>query len=95
MNVNPLSSPMVSLPLAAFEFVRSPQPTLIARGFATAAVLMILVLILFTIARVLGGRPAGHLSKRQAKRSEKVSANDLQRIVALSASSGRTEGAPR
>lgn len=95
MNVNPLSSPMVSLPLAAFEFVRSPQPTLIARGFATAAVLMILVLILFTIARVLGGRPAGHLSKRQAKRSERVSANDLQRIVALHGAAVRSEGVQR
>ncbi len=95
MNVNPLSAPMVSLPLAAFEFVRSPQPTLIARGFATAAVLMILVLILFSIARVLGGRPAGHLSKRQAKRSERVSANDLQRIVASHGVALRSEGAPR
>jgi phosphate transport system permease protein len=95
MNVNPLSSPMVSLPLAAFEFVRSPQPTLIARGFATAAVLMILVLILFTVARVLGGRPAGHLSKRQAKRSERVSANDLQRIVALHGAAVRSEGVQR
>ena len=95
MNLNPLSSPMVSLPLAAFEFVRSPQPTLIARGFATAAVLMILVLILFSIARVLGGRPAGHMSKRQAKRSERVSANDLQRIVASHSAALRSEGVPR
>lgn len=82
MNVNPLKDAMVSLPLAAYEFVRSPQPTLIARGFATAAVLMILVLILFTIARVLGGRPVGHLSGRQAKRSERRSADDLRRILA-------------
>lgn len=82
MNVNPLSDAMVSLPLAAYEFVRSPQRTLIARGFATAAVLMILVLVLFSIARVLGGRPAGHLSTRQAKRSEQRSADDLRRIVA-------------
>lgn len=95
MNLNPLSSPMVSLPLAAFEFVRSPQPTLIARGFATAAVLMILVLILFSVARVLGGRPAGHMSKRQAKRSERVSANDLQRIVASHSAALRSEGVPR
>ena len=27
MNINPLNGPMVSLPLAAFELVRSPQPT--------------------------------------------------------------------
>ncbi len=81
MNVDPSKNPMVSLPLAAFVLVRSPQPTQIARGFATAAVLMILVLILFTIARVLGGRPPGHLSKRQARRAEARSARDVERTT--------------
>ncbi len=71
---------MVSLPLATFEFVRSPQPALIARGFATAAVLMVLVLILFAIARVLGGRPAGHVSDRQRKRLASRSLRDLKRM---------------
>ncbi len=78
---------MMSLPLATFEFVRSPQPTLIARGFATAAVLMVLVLILFTIARILGGRPGrppveapGHAG------APHQSAKDLQRIEAADAS---------
>jgi len=80
MNLNPTKGPMVSLPLAAFELVRSPQPTQIARGFATAAVLMILVLLLFTIARVIGGRPAGRLSKRQAAGAVKQSIQDLRRI---------------
>jgi phosphate transport system permease protein len=83
MNTNPRQSPMMSLPLATFEFVRSPQPTLVARGFATAAVLMLLVLILFAVARVLGGRPAGHLSKRQARRAAARSASDLRRIEGL------------
>jgi phosphate transport system permease protein len=81
LNVNPTSGPMVSLPLAAFELVRSPQPTQIARGFATAATLMVLVLVLFTIARVLGGRPAGHQSKRQAKSTRAASAADLERMT--------------
>lgn len=82
MNVDPVKGPMVSLPLAAFEFVRSPQPALVARGFATAAVLMILVLILFTIARIIGGRPAGRLSKRQARAALVHSAHDRERIDA-------------
>jgi phosphate transport system permease protein len=82
MNLNPTKGPMVSLPLAAFELVRSPQPTQVARGFATAAVLMILVLILFTLARVIGGRPAGRLSNRQARNAAKRSDRDLQRIQA-------------
>jgi phosphate transport system permease protein len=80
MNINPRENPMMSLPLATFEFVRSPQPTLIARGFATAVVLMMLVLVLFTIARILGGRPAGRLSKRQAARATRQSEKDLRRI---------------
>jgi phosphate transport system permease protein len=82
MNVDPTKNPMMSLPLATFEFVRSPQPTLVARGFATAAVLMILVLLLFSLARFLGGRPAGRLSKRQARRNAARSARDLERFEA-------------
>lgn len=82
LNLNPTSGPMVSLPLAAFELVRSPQQTQVARGFATAAVLMLLVLFLFSLARVLGGRPAGHLSARQARRVDARSARDLTRIGA-------------
>jgi len=80
MNVNPLRDPMVSLPLSVFEFVQSPQPALIARGFATAAVLMVLVLVLFAVARLIGGRPAGQLSSRQRKRAASRSLRDLKRI---------------
>jgi phosphate transport system permease protein len=82
MNVNPSANPMVSLPLAAYELVKSPTETLVARGFGAAAVLMIVVLVLFTLARVLGGRPAGRLSKRQTKRAMAQSKNDLRRIEA-------------
>lgn len=56
LNVDPLHGPMVSLPLAIFQFVKSPEPTMIARGFGTAAVLMLLVLLLFLVARYLGSR---------------------------------------
>jgi phosphate transport system permease protein len=80
INTNPLSGPMLSLPLATFEFVRSPQPAMVARGFATAAALMVLVLILFFVARLLGGHQAGHVSKRQRNRFAKRSAKDLRRI---------------
>lgn len=82
MNLNPTKDPMVSLPLAAFELVRSPQPSQVARGFATAAVLMLLVLVLFTIARIAGGRPAGQLSKRQGRSAETASAKDAARFRA-------------
>ncbi len=80
LNLDLTQNPMVSLPLATFEFVRSPQPELVARGFATAAVLMVLVLVLFAGARVLGGHPAGHLSARQAARTRARSARDVGRF---------------
>lgn len=80
MNTNPTEGPMMSLPLAAYDFIRSPQPTLIARGFASAAVLMIVVLILFTLARSLGGRAPGRMTKRGARRAEARSRRDLERI---------------
>jgi phosphate transport system permease protein len=80
MNLNPRSNAMVSLPLAAFELVRSSSRDQIARGFGAAALLMILVLILFSIARLLGGRPAGHLSKRQRRKRAQQSIDDLARI---------------
>lgn len=80
MNLSPLENPMMSLPLATFEFVRSPEPALIARGFATAAVLMVVVLVLFAAARALGGRPAGRLSKRQARRVAQRSTRDVARF---------------
>jgi phosphate transport system permease protein len=89
MNLNPFANPMVTLPLAAFQFVRAPQETLIARGFATGATLMLLVLVLFIAARVVGGRPAGHLSNRQRRRASRRSLDDLDRIEAAT---GRTHG---
>ena len=91
LNLNPLKDPMVSLPLAAFNLAKSPQPTQIARGFATAAVLMILVLILFAVARFLGGRPAGRLSNGQRRRSAARSAEDLQRFEARHVAQGHDD----
>ncbi len=79
-NANPNENPMMSLPLATYEFVRAPQEELRIRGFATAAVLMMLVLVLFVLARVVGGRGAGQLTRRQARRRVAQSRRDLVRI---------------
>jgi phosphate transport system permease protein len=57
-------------------------PALIQRGFATAFVLMVVVVVLFAIARFLGGHPPGHLSRRQARRVERRSRRDLERFNA-------------
>jgi phosphate transport system permease protein len=72
LNVNPLESPMVSLPLAIFQFVKSPEPTMIARGFGTAAVLMALVLTLFIIARYIGGMTPEKSARARVRRSESL-----------------------
>jgi phosphate transport system permease protein len=80
LNVDPSKNPMVSLPLAAYYFVKSPQQVLRERGFATAAVLMVLVLVLFAITRLIGGRQPGQVSARQAKRLRGRSARDVARF---------------
>lgn len=85
MNVNPFEGPMISLPLQVFNFVQSPEPNMIARGFGTAAVLIFLVLALFAIARLIGGRGAGQLSDSQRRRARRRSQDDLMRIVRASA----------
>ncbi|WP_199721527.1 phosphate ABC transporter permease PstA [Cellulomonas rhizosphaerae] len=72
MNTNPTQGPMVSLPLAIFQFVKSPEPTMVARGFGTAAVLMLLVLTLFVVARVVGGsNPLKKDARRRAREQQR------------------------
>ncbi|MFG2946821.1 phosphate ABC transporter permease PstA [Streptomyces adustus] len=85
LNADPTSGPMISLPLAVFNFVKSPEPTMIARGFGSAAVLMALVLVLFVVARVIGGRGPGHQSRRQVRRSARASRQDAARFEELHA----------
>jgi phosphate transport system permease protein len=81
MNVNPFNSPMMSLPLLAYTSVQSPQDNEISRGFGAAATLLLLVVGLFTIARLLGGRPPGDLSPRQQRRGGARSRRDAGRFA--------------
>lgn len=80
-NLDPLHGPMVSLPLATFELVKSPQPAMIARGFGTAALLLVLVLVLFVVARLIGGRAPGELSRRGVHRRVVASRRDQRRFA--------------
>jgi phosphate transport system permease protein len=82
LNTNPLHGPMVSLPLEAYQAVQSPEPAMIARGFGSAATLLILVLGLFAIARTIGGRGPGQLTARQRRRRLRASRRDLGRFTA-------------
>jgi phosphate transport system permease protein len=85
LNANPFDSDQISLPLFVFNSVASPEPTMIARGFGAAAALMTLVLVLFVLGRVLGGRGPGQLSRGQRRRAARASRRDRRRI-ALAAS---------
>jgi phosphate transport system permease protein len=80
LTFNPVSQPMMSLPLAAYSLVTNPEPNYIARGFGAAAVLMVLVLVLFLVLRVMGGRGAGQLSNGQRRRRMASSRRDLARM---------------
>jgi len=71
---------MVSLPLATFIFSGSPEKTMVARGFGAAAALLVLVLVLFALARVFGGRQAGELSPSAQRRRAQESLRDLERF---------------
>ena len=72
VNLNPLQGPQMSLPLYIWNYVHvvgsSVSPGYIARGFGAAFALVLVVLLLFAIARWLGGRAPGELSRRQRRR---------------------------
>jgi phosphate transport system permease protein len=67
LNANPLSGPQVSLPLYIYSYVRFPQSTMVARAFGAGLALMIMVLVLFALARLLGGKAPGEFSRRQRR----------------------------
>ena len=90
-NFNPFEGPMISLPLQVFDFVKSPEPTMIARGFGTAATLLLVVLVLFALARSLGGRAPGNLSKQAQRAVRLKSLEDQKRIENLIANKNPKE----
>ncbi|MFG3688044.1 phosphate ABC transporter permease PstA [Micromonospora sp. NPDC047740] len=80
-NANPFQANQVSLPLFVFDSIRRPDATMVARGFGAAAVLMALVLLLFVLARLLGGRAPGQLSRAQRRRRALASRRDAMRFA--------------
>ncbi len=92
LNTNPTHGPMVSLPLATYELIKSGEPNLVARGFGSAAVLLLLVIGVFTVARVIGGRGPGQLSRRQLLRAQRSSVRTANRIITRYAREGDVNG---
>jgi phosphate transport system permease protein len=70
-----------SLPLMAYTSVQEPENVEIARGFGAASLLLVLVLVLFTLARWIGGRGPGQLSRGQQRRRVAASRRDADRFI--------------
>jgi phosphate transport system permease protein len=80
MSTNPFGK-MNSLPLMAYTSVQEPSPLEISRGFGAASLLLVLVLVLFTVARWIGGRGPGQLSRGQQRRRAAASQRDAARYI--------------
>lgn len=80
LNTDAFHQPQVSLPLATFTLIKSPEPTMVARGFGTAALLLALVVMLFLIARAVGGRGPQDLTAGQQRARARASARDVARF---------------
>jgi phosphate transport system permease protein len=81
VNFDITSGPMVSLPLVTFIFSRSSESAMIARAFGAGAALLAMVLVLFALTRVIGGRPLGELSARAQAKRTRESQRDLARFA--------------
>jgi phosphate transport system permease protein len=68
MNSNPFKGPQESHPLFVFRNIKKPAISSIQRGFAGALVLMMLVLVLFMVARFVG-RDRSKRNSRRARRA--------------------------
>ena len=68
MNTDPMHGPQVSLPLFIFSQMRLPVDQAIQRAFGAGVVLLLLVVVFFSVARIVGGRPPGRTSRRAQRR---------------------------
>ncbi len=80
LNFSPFGK-LNSLPLMAYTSVGESASVEIARGFGAASLLLVLVLLLFTLARWIGGRGPGQLSRGQQRRRVAASRRDADRYL--------------
>lgn len=66
---NPTDGVMNSLPLFIFKGARSPEPMEIERAFAAATVLLVLVLVLFVVARLVARQRTSAPRRRLIRRT--------------------------
>ena len=87
-NWNAFNGWQTSLPLFIYNEIQKPGLNDHARAFGGGFALIALVLVLFTIARRLGGRAPGELTRRQRRKIERQAA---RRVAAVRlAPTGRT-----
>ncbi len=67
-NWNPFNGWQTSLPLYIYNLIQSPQGNDHIRAFGGGFALIVAVLVLFTIARRLGGGAPGELTRRQRRK---------------------------
>jgi phosphate transport system permease protein len=65
-NRNPFSEPQESLPLFVFRYIRLPDQNVRERGFTGALVLLVVVLLLFSLARFAGRDRSRRRDRRRA-----------------------------
>ncbi len=94
MVTHPQSGVMSSLPLSVYNSVIAPEPRAVVRGYATAAVLLILVLTLFVIARLLARPPSAKPSLRRRIRGSLESVRRPAPRAASAVPSRLTEESP-
>ncbi|HWU22619.1 MAG TPA: phosphate ABC transporter permease PstA [Nocardioides sp.] len=92
LNTNPFKGPMVSLPLDVFQFKASPEPLMVERGFGTAIVLLVLVLVLFVAARIAGAQDVAKKARRRQRRH--ALAARLRSLTSRSTTPATTEELP-
>jgi phosphate transport system permease protein len=69
LNFDPFHGPQTSLPLLIYYAAHIlATPPYVERGFGAGFALVVVVLVLFTIARRIGGSTPGELSKRQRRK---------------------------
>lgn len=84
-NADPSNGWNSALPLYIFRTVNSPSAEFAIRAFGAGVALMVIVVLLFAVARVIGGRGPGVLTRRQTRRRARASAADLDRYTARAA----------
>ena len=83
LNANPVNGPMVSLSLVTLKLVQAGVPAYTARAFGAASFLLVVVIVLFLIARKIGGWGPGHLTPRGARKVREASRRDVIRFASL------------